>query len=60
MAPDDIDLEDWGAAPSPAPRSERIAPNTTEINLSSALHQELAEIDLDEFDLDLNADYPLR
>jgi hypothetical protein len=56
MAPEDIDLEDWGAAP----RSERIAPSTTDINLSSALHQELAEIDLDEFDLDLNADYPLR
>lgn len=60
MALEDIDLEDWGATLSPETRSERAAPNTTEINLSSALHQELAEIDLDEFDLDPNADYPRR
>jgi hypothetical protein len=55
MEIEDIDLEDLGAVP----RSEG-APNTTEINLSRALHQELAEIDLDEFDLDPNADYPRR
>jgi hypothetical protein len=60
MALEDIDLEDWGATLSPETRSERAAPNTTEINLSSALHQELAEINLDEFDLDTNPDYPRR
>ncbi len=56
---EDIDLAELQGAPSLARRSENAAP-TTEIDLSGTLHQELAEINLDEFDLDPNPDYSRR
>ena len=46
--------------PSAAPQPASAAPTATAIDLASALHYELAEINLDEFDLDTNTDYSRR
>lgn len=57
---DEIDLEELHLPPSAAPQPERAAPTAAAIDLASALHYELAEINLDEFDLDTNTDYSRR
>jgi twitching motility protein PilJ len=54
---EDIPIEHLRADPA---RAQHAQPQPAEIDLSGALHQELAEIDLDEFDLDPNADYSRR
>ena len=57
---DEIDLEELHLPPSTTPQPESAAPAAAAIDLASALHYELAEINLDEFDLDTNTDYSRR
>lgn len=56
----EIDLQELQLTPSAAPQPASAAPTATAIDLASALHYELAEINLDEFDLDTNTDYSRR